>query len=946
MKQFFEKRDRWGNGLSLWVILGCIFVSPMCVWLLKQTRIENDIEHWLPSDDPNAITLKWSMEQFGLDGGDNVLVSWDDSSLLDPRIEKLAQRLEGKPDENGKRRGGVRQVARVVTPKDVIVRMVDHGVDRDEAIQRLRGVLVGTGPFKVRLTEQGRLRQKEVIRELKSKAKRELGVELKILPAIRDYEPLDDEPAVEESAEQASTSVAATDSSAKESVPPPSDLPTVEFDPIPVHDFQIRWPGMLNSADAPKLRELALSLKGGPTADAPDGAMLVEDCFHAVGSPVAITVAMSESGSAEKANTISLIREAAIAVGVPETQLHLGGRPVGATALNEGVKTAVWNPDVPITHFHKRSVIIMSGLVGVAMAFLMLRSVKLSVLVLLVSYFTVFVTLAVVNLTGASMNMVMILMPTFLLVVVMSGAIHVAHYWRHEAYHNLSTAVTKAAALAGPPCAFATVTTAIGLLSLATSDLKPIRDFGIYSAVGSVIGLGAVLYLLPSLIQWIPFQPPKPSEVDSSKWEAFGRWCARKRHWIVWGYTGVSLVCLIGLQWFRTETKVIRFFPADSRIVQDYWFLEENLAGIIPVDVIVRFDRASQSQLPFLDRMEIVRTIENRMREHPEISGAIALPDFRPVTEKPAEDAGFLQKGGYIRKSNEIERRIKDGEVSGAKSFFAVAKQSHDLHRPGDAELNQADDELWRITAQVNIMSDANFGELMKEVHGIAQSVLRFNAGTHHVVTGMVPLFLETQQALLNSQITSFGAAYLTVSIVMIFAVRHLLAGMITMLPNVYPIGQIFGLISFFNVPVDMGTMMTASIAMGLGVDGTLHKLTWFRRGIMEGRSREDSIALALGHSGPAIWETSAVLAAGMMMLFPADLLLVCRFGWLMAAIIGVAVAGDVLFLPALLGGSLGTMIIKQCRSEQAKHSPSSIPHPHIGAAHTSTANPSHTLES
>ena len=131
MTHFFEKRDRWGNGPSLWILLGCIFITPLCVWSLRHTHIENDIEHWLPDDNPNAVTLKWSMQQFKLDASDSILVSWDDSSLTDSRVEKLAERLVGKLDEQGVRRDGLKQVARVTTPRDVVTRMVEHNVDRE-----------------------------------------------------------------------------------------------------------------------------------------------------------------------------------------------------------------------------------------------------------------------------------------------------------------------------------------------------------------------------------------------------------------------------------------------------------------------------------------------------------------------------------------------------------------------------------------------------------------------------------------------------------------------------------------------------------------------------------------------------------------------------------------------------------------------------------------------
>ena len=941
MTHFFEKRDRWGNGLSLWILLGCIFITPICAYSLRQTHIENDIEHWLPEDDPNAATLKWSMKQFHLDSADNVLVSWDNSSLTDPRIEKLADRLEGKLDQHGVKRGGLPQVARVVTPRDVIVRMVDQGVDRDEAIRRLKGVLVGTGPLKVRLSEAGRQRQKELTRDLILKAKSDLGIDLQILPAAKQFEELVEETtAVSEEVVATATTEGSADPNAE--VPAPSELPIVEFDPIPAHDFQLRWKGMLEGGVDEKLREMLIGWKGPATTSSPEGTSLVEDCFQSLGSPVALSIVLSEAGDAEKSKSMRLIREATLAVGVPARELHLGGRPVASTALNDAVKAAAWNKAAPLSMPHKRSVILMSGLAGALMSLIMLRSIKLSAMVLFVSYFTVFATVAIVPMTGGSMNMVLVLMPTFLLVVVMSGAIHVAHYWRHAAFHNRVNPVVEASQLATAPCVFATVTTAIGLLSLLTSDLKPVRDFGIYSALGSFVGLAAVLYVLPSLLQLVPFKPPKPSDVDSSRWESYGRWCNRRRHWIVWGYSIATLACCFGLNWFKTETKVIRYFPAESQIVQDYWFLEENLAGIVPVDVIVRFDQQNLSQSNFLERMEVVRAIEEGLRKHPEISGAIALPDFRPITEKPATDAGALAKMGYHRKANEMEKRLKEGELTaGVRSFFTVAKEANELRARGHVVLNAEGDEMWRITAQCFIMTDTNFGVLLNEVNDLTRSVLKFHAGTSHVVTGMIPVFLQTQQALLDSQISSFGVAYLTVWIVMIFAVRNVLGGFLTMLPNVYPIGQIFGLISYFGIPVDIGTMMTASIAMGIGVDGTLHKLTWFRKGIAEGKSCEDSIALAVGHSGPAIWETSAVLVLGMLMLFPSDLLLISRFGWLMSAIIFVAVLGDILFLPALLGGWLGRMIIHRERPQpesvpsesSAAAGSTAVPQPHLSPA-------------
>ena len=180
----------------------------------------------------------------------------------------------------------------------------------------------------------------------------------------------------------------------------------------------------------------------------------------------------------------------------------------------------------------------------------------------------------------------------------------------------------------------------------------------------------------------------------------------------------------------------------------------------------------------------------------------------------------------------------------------------------------------------------------------------------------VVPLFLRTQQAVLRSLIESFGLAFALIAIVMIVVLRHPISGLISMLPNLFPVGVVFGLISWARIPVDIGTMITASVALGIAIDGTLHLITWFQEGIRDGLSRDEATCKALRHCGPAMWQTSIAIALGMLMLTGADLLLISRFGWLMAALIAMALIGDVVLLPALLHGWLGAIIERTTRHE------------------------------
>jgi predicted RND superfamily exporter protein len=927
MTHFFEKRDPWGNGRGLWVIVVMVFIAPIAWWSMGRVELKNDVENWLPSDHPQAKVLRWYHEHFKSE--DRVLLTWEGSSLSDQRVRALAEKLEGRDRSDGLRRGGSKFVSGVVTPNEVIERMTAHKigdkrVTREEAIKRLEGVLVGKGPLKLALTDLGRQkRKKSAIAQLKSEAKSKLGLEISVVePAEESDEEFSEEEEDEDEDEgESDEDVAAASGNASENEQP--------------FDVEVNWKAMhLHPEQLKKFRELAVALRGRVTKGAPQGRRLVDSCFFQPGSPVALSVSLSEAGISDRKATFAAIREAAVSVGIPENLIHMGGRPYAGHELNEAVGRAGWNTDYPLSQFHKRSPFLLSAMVGIALTFLMLRSIRLSVLVLVCAYYTMIVAVGIVPMTGGNMNMVLVVMPTLLMVLTISAAIHISNYWKHAAHENPATAIVNSVKMAWTPCALAAFTTAIGLLSLTTSPLSPVRDFGKYSAIGCVVSVLVVLYGLPSMLQYWPSKPPRKSEVDRTGWKNLGRLLAKHKG-------AVSLACFVlflagsaGLYRFRTETKVIRYFPDDARVVQDYDFLEENLSGIIPVETIIRFDESMQGlgkgQLNFVERMKLVSEIQQQMQHHRDISGTLSLADFLPVyDQEPKPNASLTSKLRYNRIVNEIKKRVRDEPSNGVRSFYVMTEEDADLAKLGDRRLNSKGDELWRITAQVAIMSDLDYGDLVGvgayekdaadnpnrkvgALNEIAQSVLKNHAGASHHVTGMVPLFLRTQQAVLDSLILSFGLAFGVIAIVMMILLRNPLAGLLTMVPNLLPVGLVFGLVSWGGLAVDIGTMITASVALGIAVDGTLHLLTWFRAGIRDGLDRSEAVAEALGHCGPAMWQTSAAVGLGLLMLYPADLLLVSRFGWLMAALIGAALVADVIFLPALLAGPLGRLIEKQ----------------------------------
>ena len=893
MTHFFEKRDLWGHRLSLWVVVLMVFVTPVCWWSLRQIHLENDVEKWLPERDPELRALQWTHEQFPVE--ERILLTWDGSSINDSRIGKLVEQFVGKPDTHGVKRGGLPYIASVVEPRQSLIVMQQNGIEPQEAVRRLEGTILGAGPLRLRLTETGRSSLKKTKRALQTAMRTKYGLQLAILDPSPDLAPLVSIPALaddgETSGEPSPPAILSVDGKLVENS-------TVD------HDLQVSWKGMRVGSE----RTIAIAKWLTEYVPERGDGTLVENGFFALGSPVALAIGISEAGLADKGETVAAIRAACILAGIPSDSVHMAGSVVSTSELNTEVVKAGWDTSFPLTQIHRRSVILTSALVSALLAYALLRSVRLATMVLFISIFTTFCSMAIVPATGGSMNMVLIVMPTLLFVLTMSGAIHVANYWKHSACEDESRAIVETVRTARWPCFLASLTTAIGLVSLCTSTLTPVRDFGIYAAIGTMFSLLMVIYGLPSLMQLWSGPRPRGHELDHAGWRTFGRMLTIHPGWKSLGVMAICLGCSIGLIRFRTETKVIRYFPDRAQIARDYWFIETSLAGVMPVETVVRFDEQAQKDSNFLDRMELVRQIQERMWAHSEISGSVSLADFQPINERPPEGAGFLQKTKHNKRATVIQQRVRVGEVSGARSFYTVSEKGHDWDEPGDGKLNQPGDELWRITAQVNVMNDNDFNVILADLHRITQDVLKLQPGSQHLISGTVPLFVRTQQAVLQSLLSSFGMAFALIFGVFVVMLRSFWAGLVAMIPNIVPITVVFGIISWTQQRIDIGSMITASIALGIAVDGTLHYLTWVQLAMKNGRSRHDAIVDALVHCGPAMWQTSAAVAIGLLVLVPAELLLIGRFGWLMASMIGVAFVGDIVLMPLLLGGPLGRL--------------------------------------
>ena len=130
---------------------------------------------------------------------------------------------------------------------------------------------------------------------------------------------------------------------------------------------------------------------------------------------------------------------------------------------------------------------------------------------------------------------------------------------------------------------------------------------------------------------------------------------------------------------------------------------------------------------------------------------------------------------------------------------------------------------------------------------------------------------------------------------------RSIVTGLLSMLPNIFPIVVVFGIMGWMDIPLDIGAVMTASVALGIAIDDTLHFLSWFRREKGLNQSSEQAVRSAMKHCGRAMIHTTFICGLGLLVFAFSDFIPTQRFAWMMLALLTTALIGDLLFLPAML---------------------------------------------
>lgn len=516
---------------------------------------------------------------------------------------------------------------------------------------------------------------------------------------------------------------------------------------------------------------------------------------------------------------------------------------------------------------------------------LLLRSGRAALVVIVCAALSIAITLGFEALLGQPLNLVTSAIPLVLWVLSLANCIHlVARYQHFRGLHGQpADAVRMALSNVLFPCTLAAITTALGFLSLMTADVSPVREFGLRMAVGILIAHTVNMIVGSWLL--ILFRVPVPRWWVKLEGLGFG-WLASfvhaRRRPIILVFSVVLCVGAVCASFIKSEPDSLKVLPEDHPTVLAYRHVGENLTGMYTLELLVRtpggwLNPAYWQPLEslrdfFLSRDLVARVVtpldflkKVNQWEHDLDPAYYRLPESREEAQALWEPLGDDEK-------EEIKRLVREGG------------------------------EEIRLSVLIRSTESVRFGALVDEARG---QLAQLPAPMSAEVTGMVSRMEAMQRELVRTQVTSFGLSFAMVFVAVLLGMRNLRLTLVSIPPNVFPILTVFSLMVLLGISLDAGTVMVASIALGIAVDNTLHVLAGYRREVAEGAPTDVAVRSVLVEAGVPMTLTTITACIGFFTLTASSFVPIVNFGLLCGVAMAIALAADLMFVPAMLASGV-----------------------------------------
>lgn len=641
---------------------------------------------------------------------------------------------------------------------------------------------------------------------------------------------------------------------------------SAEGDDLRVEDL-ITDPELLTAADLQRIQDIALS---EPLLIN----RLISPQAHTTG--VNITVELPGKALDEVDQVVAFVREelvAPLAAKYPNIDLYTTGVVMMNNAFPEASKKDI-SFLVPLSFG-----VIIVGL------FLFLRSVAGTIASVFVILFSIMLGMGAAGWFGIKLTPPSASAPTMILTLAVADCVHFLVTMLHNMRRGMAKhdAIRESLRINLHPIFLTSITTAIGFLSLNFSDSPPFHDLGNITAMGVMFAFVLSVLLLPALMAVLPVRVKQRTSVTSQAMNKLAEWVIVKRRPLLWSFGAIAIVFIALIPRNELNDVFVEYFDESIEFRQHTDIVSANMTGIYFADFSMEADdEGGISEPEFLQQ---VGAYADWLREQPEVVHVNVIADtFKRLNKNMHGD-------DQARYTLPAQRDL-------AAQYLLL----YEMSLPYGLDLNNQidiDKSATRVSVTLHTLSTKQVLALEKRISNW------FGEHAPNLQTaGASPtiMFSHIGARNIRSMLLGTSIALVVISLLLIFALRSLKLGLISLIPNLLPAGIAFGVWALVVGEIGLSLSIVAAMTMGIVVDDTVHFLSKYLRARREQNlNAADAVRYAFSTVGVALWVTTIVLVGGFLVLSMSAFELNAGMGLLTAITIAIALIVDFLFLPPLL---------------------------------------------
>ncbi|MCG8321376.1 MAG: MMPL family transporter [Cytophagales bacterium] len=518
------------------------------------------------------------------------------------------------------------------------------------------------------------------------------------------------------------------------------------------------------------------------------------------------------------------------------------------------------------------------------------RSVWNVIVPLVVVMLSVIWILGVMGIFNKPLDVMLVLLPSIMFVVAMSDVVHILTKYIEELRAGLNRLQALRITLkeVGLATFLTSLTTAIGFLTLFTASIKPIREFGLYTAIGVFVAFLLAFSLLPAILMLIKKPPVVDNEKNRRRWllllmKAFNAVLNNYRT-IFYVSLVIIAVALIGISRVEINTFLLEDIPEDDPLRKEFIFFDNKFGGYRPLEIAIKVKDTSRNIFDW-EILEQLEKVETYLTDQYEARNIISpLQAIKSLNQ--AVNGGLTQ---YFRLPDDNNGRKKI-----QKNLRYLKSNNADLKLFAD------DYRTSRISGKIKDIGS----KMSLERNTRLEAFFRSNVDSSLVqlkITGTSLLIDKNNQYLTQNMIEGLGIAFLVIAAIVALLFRSVRMIIIVLIPNVIPLIVVAAIMGYSGITLKLSTSIIFTIAFGIAVDDTIHFISKLKLELDKGKSLLYALKRTYLSTGKAIIITTIILAGGFLTLILSGFGGTYYTGLLVSLTLVLAVLADLILLPVLL---------------------------------------------